>query len=128
MGFNMKDMFLPVVKTKVGTKYMVSSQSVCLTGENPEFEIFLDEWSCVVRYLDDAENERSRYKIEVVEEKLYINLYNHNSKKGEFIYSPFKVAKAGRWQVYLTYFSELHGGSIVGARKFDYQVWVEEIA
>lgn len=107
---------------------MVSSQSVSLTGENPELEIYLDEWSCIVRFLDDAENEKSRYKVEVEEGKLHVNLYNHNSKQGEFIYSPFKVAKAGKWQIYLTYFTELHGGVTVGARRFDYHVWVEEIA
>lgn len=122
----MEDMFLPVVRTKVGARYMVSSQSVSLTGENPEMEIFLDDWSCMIRFLVD--DGKARYKVNIVQEKLFLDLYNHVSTKGEFIYSPIKVANSGKWQIYLTYWTKLHGGSKTAARKFNYHVWVEESA
>ena len=120
----MKDMFSPVVRTKVGARYMISSQSVSLTGENPEMEIYLDDWSCMIRFLEDEG--KSRYKVNIVQGKLFLDLYNHKSTKGEFIYSPIKIAKSAKWQIYLTYWTKVHIGSSTGARKFDYHIWVEE--
>lgn len=119
----MEDMFAPVVRTKVGARYMISSQSVSLTGENPEMEIFLDDWSCMVRFLDD--DGTSRYKVNVEQSKLYLDIYNHNSAKGDYYYTPIKIARAGKWQIFITYWTKLHTGSKVTSRKFDYHIWVE---
>jgi hypothetical protein len=121
------NMFSPVVRTKVGSRFLISTQSVSLTGTNPEFEIFLDEWSCIVRFLTDEENAKSRYKVNVNQDKLYLDLFNHISTTGELIFNPIKVAKAGRWQIYLTYWTKLHKGSSSGARTMDYSVWLEEL-
>lgn len=120
----MSDVFSPVVRAKVGARYLVGNQSVSLTGENPEVEIFLDKWSCIVRFLDDEGT--SRFKLNVNQEKLYLDLYNHKSAKGNFIYSPIKIAKSGKWHIFITYWTKKHSGSSTEGRKLEYWLWAEE--
>lgn len=121
----MQEVFSPEVRTKVGNRFMVSSQSVPLTGENPEVEVFLDDWSCVVRFLSD--DGKARYKVNEAQAKLYLDLFNHASVKGQYMYTPILIAQTDKWKIFITYWTKIYPGSKSLSRLLDYSIWVEEI-
>lgn len=110
------------VKSVVNGKKIISSNLVHLNGEK-EFEIFVDAWSCIVRFKSD-EGE-SRYRGVIEGEKLYLDLYNHTNQLSEAIFKPFAIAGDKRGDIYLTYFTQLIDPASE-IRRFEYALWMDE--
>lgn len=113
----------PKVSAKVNDRYAISSNVVHLHGADHHFELFVAEWSCIVRFLDDVG--ASRYDVVEVDGVLNVNLYNHRNLNGECIFTPITLAKAGNWYISLTYWTRPVDETLT-FRRFEYTVWVEE--
>ena len=115
-------MFKHAVKVVVDGKQAVHSQLVQLQGQS-SFKIFLDGWSCTVRFLDDAGT--SRYVGNVIDGHLYVDLYNHNNPLGESIFAPFTIAGADGKNIYMTYRTNLIDASLK-VRSVEFVLWMDE--
>ena len=115
-------MFKHAVKVVVDGKREVHSQLVHLQGQTV-FKIYLDAWSCTVRFLDDSG--ASRYAGNVVDNHLYVDLYNHNNSIGESIFTPFAVAGSDGKNIYMTYKTNLID-PVIKVRSFEFVLWMDE--
>lgn len=110
-----------IFKTVVAGKTPVHTQVVHLLGQD-SFEIFLDNWSCAVRFKSDEGI--SRYMGQVEDGKLYIDIYNHNNPLGEFLFTPFTIASISGRSVYMTYATNLVDSATL-MRRFEYVLWMD---
>lgn len=118
----MKATYLPKVKTKVGSRDLICTSAVHLSGED-SFEIFLDDWSCRVVFLKDSES--SRFEVGVGDDgKLIVRLFNHVNMIGESIFKPIILAKAGDTVISMTYWTQLIVEDTM-IRRFEYSLWAE---
>jgi len=115
-------MFKHAVKVVVDGKRAVHSQLVHLQGQT-SFKIYLDGWSCTIRFLDDAGV--SRYSGNIIDGHLYVDLYNHNNSLGESIFTPFVIAGTDGKNIYMTYRTSLIDPS-VKVRTLEFVLWMDE--
>jgi len=87
------------------------------------FDIHVDSWSCTVRFKSDSN--APRYSGAYENNRLYIDMYNHNNSLGDTIGEPFRIASAGDVHFYMTYTVSLLNDE-QNVRRVEYALWVDE--
>ena len=109
------------VETQLGNKKIIHSAVLHTSGET-EFNICINEWKCIVKFLDD--DGVPRFQGDIIDNQQYIYIYNHKNTLGESITNPFPFAIVDGKNIWITYYTTVIGTDI-RARRFEYILWMD---